>query len=89
MAVTVNEAGRTGGLKVLERHGRDFFVRIGKRGQAVMRAKYPNMSSKWGRLGGRPRKSSLQHMREDKQIHYERRTRTRPQKACPPLQVYQ
>lgn len=59
MTITVVEAGRKGGLKVLETHGRDFFVRIGRKGQGAMRAKYPDMAKQWGKLGGRPKKPSL------------------------------
>jgi hypothetical protein len=59
MTMTVNEAGHRGGLAVLRRRGRDFFVCIGKRGQEAMREKYPGMASVWGRLGGRPRKLTL------------------------------
>ncbi len=57
--VTVNEAGKKGGLMVLRKHGRGFFVEIGKRGQATMRGRYPGMAKEWGRRGGRPRKPTL------------------------------
>ena len=53
---TVNEAGRRGGLKVLNTKGREFFSRIGRKGQKVMREKYPDMAKTWGKKGGRPRK---------------------------------
>ncbi len=59
MAVTVNEAGRKGGLTVLRNHGRAFYSRIGRIGQAVMRQRYPGMATVWGRKGGRPKKISL------------------------------
>ena len=59
MAVTVNGAGRKGGLKVLNTRGHHFFVKIGKKGQKSMRKKYPGMASVWGRKGGRPRKQDL------------------------------
>ena len=65
--ITVSEAGRKGGLTVLRNRGRDFYVEIGRRGQNVMRARYPNMAREWGKKGGRPRKSSLEEiMREAK-----------------------
>lgn len=57
--ITVREAGRKGGLAVLRNRGRDFYVEIGRRGQNVMRARYPNMAREWGKKGGRPHKSSL------------------------------
>jgi hypothetical protein len=59
MSVTVGEAGRRGGLKLLETRGRDYFVRIGRKGQEAMRQKHPGMASRWGALGGRPRKLTL------------------------------
>jgi hypothetical protein len=59
MTITVIEAGRKGGLKVLDTHGRDFFVRIGRKGQRAMRTKYPDMAKLWGKLGGRPKKPSI------------------------------
>ena len=62
MGITVNEAGRKGGLACLRKRGRDFFVDIGRRGHSAMRQKYPGMAREWGKLGGRPRKSSLDDM---------------------------
>ncbi len=59
MAITVNEAGRRGGLTALKNHGREFFAEIGRRGQKAMRAKYPDSASEWGKKGGRPRKFDL------------------------------
>jgi len=59
MSMSVTEAGRRGGLIVLSRRGRSFYSEIGKKGQAVMRQRYPEMAAKWGRLGGRPRKLTL------------------------------
>ena len=58
-ATTTREAGRQGGLAVLRARGRNYFVSIGKLGQAAMRAKYPNMASQWGKKGGRPKKHAL------------------------------
>lgn len=57
--MTVREAGRKGGLACRRNHGRGFYVEIGKRGQQVMRARYPDKAREWGRLGGRPRKLAL------------------------------
>jgi len=58
MTTTV-EAGRKGGLVVLHKHGREFYSRIGRLGQAVTRKRYPSMAVEWGRLGGRPKKLKL------------------------------
>jgi len=62
MSITVREAGREGGLAVLSRRGRAFYSEIGKKGQAVMRHRYPDMAANWGRLGGRPRKLTLRQI---------------------------
>jgi len=59
LILSVREAGRLGGLAVLYKHGRDHFVEIGRLGQAVMRSRYPDRASQWGKLGGRPRKLDL------------------------------
>jgi general stress protein YciG len=66
MTLTVVEAGRQGGLKVLRTHGRDFFIRIGRKGQGAMRAKYPDMAKQWGKLGGRPKKLTLNQIMGEK-----------------------
>ena len=58
----VREAGRSGGLTVFRNRGGAFFAEIGKSGQAAMRQKYPNMAREWGKLGGRPKKHSLDDM---------------------------
>jgi hypothetical protein len=59
MSITVTEAGRIGGLKVLGERGHNYFSQIGIKGQKVMRAKHPGMASLWGKLGGRPKKLYL------------------------------
>lgn len=66
MSISVTEAGRKGGLTVLKKRGHSFYSGIGKKGQAVMRRKYPAMAAKWGRLGGRPRKLTLDEILGEK-----------------------
>jgi len=66
MSLTVAEAGKRGGLKLLETRGRNYFVAIGKKGQAIMRQKYPSMANRWGKLGGRPRKPTLDSIMGEK-----------------------
>jgi general stress protein YciG len=61
-STSVNEAGRRGGLTVLQKRGRGFYADIGHKGQLALRLKYPNMASEWGKLGGRPRKPSLSQL---------------------------
>ena len=56
---TVQEAGRLGGLRLLQNRGRAHFAEIGRRGQRAMRSKYPGMAAEWGRKGGRPKKPDL------------------------------
>jgi general stress protein YciG len=58
--ITVQEAGRRGGLSVLANRGREHFVAIGKKGQEALRERYPNMAKEWGKRGGRPRKHNLE-----------------------------
>ncbi|MCD6230324.1 MAG: hypothetical protein J7J88_00330 [Dehalococcoidia bacterium] len=62
MSITVNEAGHRGGLTVFRTRGGQFFAEIGKKGQRAMRARYPNMASQWGKLGGRPKKPKLEEV---------------------------
>lgn len=62
MSISLREAGRKGGLTVLRKRGRAFFVEIGQKGQLAMQAKYPGMASQWGKLGGRPKKPCLKEM---------------------------
>ena len=62
MALTVDEAGRKGGLAVLAHRGRGFYAEIGRKGQKSMRAKYPHSASERGKRGGRPRKLDLKSM---------------------------
>jgi hypothetical protein len=57
--ITVNEAGRKGGLSLLNKRGNNHFSKIGKKGQEMLRQRYPGMASVWGRLGGRPKKKNL------------------------------
>jgi hypothetical protein len=66
MYLTVAEAGKRGGLKLLKTRGRNHFVVIGKKGQAAMRRKYPHMASEWGKLGGRPKKLTLREIMGEK-----------------------
>ena len=65
MTTTV-EAGRKGGLTVLYNHGREFYSRIGRIGQAVTRQRYPGMAAEWGRRGGRPKKVCLDEITGEK-----------------------
>jgi len=62
MGITVNEAGRRGGLGVLTKYGRDYYMRLGRKGQLAMRRKYPSMAGRWGKLGGRPKKPRLEEI---------------------------
>jgi len=59
MKITVQEAGRMGGMAVLSTRGREHFVAIGKKGQEALRELYPNMAKEWGKKGGRPKKNNL------------------------------
>jgi len=63
--MTVGEAGKKGGLACLRNRGSTFFAEIGRKGQDVLRAKYPDMAKDWGRQGGRPRKLNLNEMGQE------------------------
>ena len=54
--MTMREAGRKGGLALLSKRGKKHFAEIGKKGQEVIKKRYPGMASTWGKKGGRPRK---------------------------------
>jgi len=71
--VTVKQAGRLGGLATLRKQGRQFYAEIGRLGQRAMRAKHPNMASEWGKLGGRPRKPTLDEINRGKANNNNRR----------------
>jgi general stress protein YciG len=57
--ITVNEAGRRGGLSLLAKRGHNHFTEIGKKGQEALRKRYPGMASEWGKKGGRPKKNNI------------------------------
>ncbi len=55
--ITVQEAGRRGGLSVLANRGREHFVAIGKKGQEALRERYPNMAKEWKKEADQEAKS--------------------------------
>jgi len=61
-ALTVRQAGKMGGLAWSRNHGRGFYVGIGRRGQHVLRSRHPDKAREWGRMGGRPRKLTLEQI---------------------------
>jgi hypothetical protein len=57
--LTVIEAGRRGGQKTSETHGREFYEEIGRKGgQKTISERGPQFYSQIGKLGGRPRKTA-------------------------------
>jgi len=60
--VDVTEAGRKGGLTVLNKLGREFYIGIGRKGQKTLRDLYPGMAQVWGKQGGRPKKPNIDDM---------------------------
>jgi len=48
-SITVSEAGRKGGLTLLAMRGSKHFAKIGRKGQEVLRKRYPEMASVWGK----------------------------------------
>ena len=64
--LTVRDAGRLGGLSTLARHGITHYREAGRRGQAKLAAKCSSADrSRWGALGGRPRKVRYQALGEE------------------------
>jgi len=60
--ISVRTAGHMGGTKTAALHGRNHFVNAGKLGQKVFRERYTREDrSRWGKLGGRPKKSPRTH----------------------------
>lgn len=58
--ISVQMAGHLGGVKTAALHGRIHFVNAGKRGQQIFGQRYTSEDrSRWGKLGGRPKKSTI------------------------------
>ena len=57
--LTIKEAGRKGGLALLSKRGKKHLAEIGRKGQEVMKKRYPGMASTWGKKGGRPRGNNI------------------------------
>ena len=57
--MTIKDAGRKGGLALLHKRGKKHFAEIGKKGQEMMKKRYPGMASTWGKKGGRPRRNNI------------------------------
>ena len=62
--LNVQEAGARGGQTTLERHGTDFYRKIGKKGGRRTKELYGDLIRKFGKKGGRPRRPSLRNMGE-------------------------
>jgi uncharacterized protein len=57
--ISVKEAGKRGGETTLERHGADFFRRIGKKGGKHNSQLYRELLCERGKLGGRPKRAAI------------------------------
>ena len=57
--LTVKQAGARGGSRTLERHGREFFQTIGRKGGKRTAKLYRGLLSDFGKRGGRPRRPTL------------------------------
>lgn len=58
--LTVREIGRLGGLTTLSRHGIDHYRKAGRKGQAKLAVRFGKAQrSRWGAMGGRPKKLRL------------------------------
>jgi general stress protein YciG len=57
--ISVRQAGQRGGSRTLERHGREFFQAIGRKGGRRTADLYHDLLGEFGKRGGRPRRPSL------------------------------
>jgi len=57
--LTVRQAGARGGSRTLERHGREHFQAIGRKGGRRTAELYRDLLSEFGKRGGRPRRPAL------------------------------
>ena len=57
--ISVTEAGRRGGCSTLERHGIEFYRKIGRLGGKRTAELHAGLLGEFGRLGGRPRRPIL------------------------------
>ena len=57
--ITCQEAGRRGGRSTLARRGTAFFQEIGRKGGKRQKELYHDLLAEFGKLGGRPRRPSL------------------------------
>ena len=64
MSMSVQEAGKKGGISTRNKYGHIFLKNIGQRGGKVTSERHRDKLSYWGKKGGRPRKSNLANMEE-------------------------
>lgn len=65
--LTVREIGRLGGLTTLARHGIDHYREAGRKGQAKLATRFgKGQRSRWGAMGGRPKKLRLPNAGEER-----------------------
>jgi general stress protein YciG len=62
--ISVKEAGRRGGEATLRRYGVSFYREIGKKGGKRTVELYKELLKEFGKKGGRPRRPSLDEMRQ-------------------------
>jgi general stress protein YciG len=63
--MTVREAGTRGGRATLEKYGKDYYSRIGRKGGERTAQLYREFLSEFGKKGGRPRRPNLSEYREE------------------------
>ena len=86
--LTVKQAGARGGSRTLERHGREHFQAIGRKGGKRTAKLYRELLSDFGKRGGRPRRPALdEYMGEGAGKKKEALRSVRP--ASPPPTIVQ
>lgn len=73
MSVSVQEAGRKGGISTRNKHGLAFLRQIGQRGGCTTAERYKDKLSYWGKMGGRPQKTNLADMEEIPEAKFKRK----------------
>ena len=57
--ISVQEAGRRGGIATRDRRGVEFLREIAKKGGETTKRRYGHLFSQFGKRGGRPRRPTL------------------------------
>jgi len=85
--ITCREAGKKGGLTLVQKRGHTHLSRIGKLGGLKTKQLHGHCYQEWGRRGGRPRKLNLQEMELEESLLRKEADGGRPE--TPPIHTAQ